>query len=130
MLQCSLEALEESMAVNLAMTNFNRKMGIKSNVLSLYERMCYIDERISASLDDQEFILRKIVNKLCELVRHANGSIEFKVRFSNFITDPFHIELFSKLLNATINLRKKLDTFRICCNRLIATEDERNAIGS
>lgn len=129
MLQCCSEALEGNMGVKIAMTNFNKKMGIKSNALCLYERMCYIDERISSSLDDQEFILRKIVNKLCELVRHANGNIEFKVQFSNFITDPFHIELFNKLLNATINLRKKLDTFRICCNRLITIEDERNAIG-
>lgn len=37
--------------------------------------------------------------------------------------------MFDKLLTATIALGSKLDSFKICCDRVLIIEEERNAIG-
>ncbi|KAJ8938988.1 hypothetical protein NQ318_015553 [Aromia moschata] len=125
---CSPRAPLQSVAVSMAMSRFGKPLGVRSELCALYERARAADGGVAACLRDQEFVLRKVVTKLCEFVKYANGGHDFGLQFSNFIAEPRHLELFGGLLRATARLRRKLDTFRICCDRLLVAEDERNAI--
>uniref|UniRef100_A0AAR5Q4E8 Uncharacterized protein n=1 Tax=Dendroctonus ponderosae TaxID=77166 RepID=A0AAR5Q4E8_DENPD len=125
-LSCTPLASEYSLPLTLAINQFCKQAGIKSNLAKLHERLKLLDGNLSNALKDQEFVLRKIVNKLCEFLRFqeiCNGD-----QFGGFISSPLHVDLFDQLLTATVGLRRRLEAFRICCDRLILVEEERNAI--
>ncbi|XP_048521593.1 uncharacterized protein LOC109542956 [Dendroctonus ponderosae] len=125
-LSCTPLAYEYSLPLTLAMNQFCKQAGIKSNLAKLHERLKRLDSDLSNALKDQEFVLRKIVNKLCEFLRFqeiCNGD-----QFGGFISSPLHVDLFDQLLTATVGLRRRLEAFRICCDRLILVEEERSAI--
>lgn len=63
------QASEDSLPLNLAINKFCKQSGIKTKLLLLHERMSQLEYKIGNALKDQEFILRKIVNKLCEIVK-------------------------------------------------------------
>ncbi|XP_074037060.1 uncharacterized protein [Leptinotarsa decemlineata] len=125
---CTAWELDKSLPVELAMSEFRRTNGLKSTVQHLYEHMKYIDEKLVVTLRGQEFILKKIVKRLFHFLKHSNDNIQFKMSTSKVFKTEFCLELFNKLLDATLVLRRKLEAFRICCNRLIVIEDERNVI--
>ncbi|XP_050310373.1 myosin-2 heavy chain-like isoform X2 [Anthonomus grandis grandis] len=82
-----------------------------------------IESRISNTLRDQEYLIRKIVYKLCEKIK-----LQDMLGFEGFLSDPYHINLFDKLLSATLTLRRQLDSFKICSERVLIVEEERNSI--
>ncbi|KAL3285428.1 hypothetical protein HHI36_019530 [Cryptolaemus montrouzieri] len=124
---CSSQVTEENLPVTLAVNRFYRQMGFKSRIINLYDRMCNIDGRISNMLQIQECFLKKVISKICDMVRKGNRvDIQFNLR--RLTLNSEYMEMFNNLLNANIGLKKNLDTFRICCDRLIIIEEERNMI--
>ncbi|CAG9768183.1 unnamed protein product [Ceutorhynchus assimilis] len=124
---CTLQASEESLPVNLALYRFCKQSGMKTKLQLLHDRMNQLDSDVSHSLKDHEFVLRKIINRLCEFVQEMSNG-DFKDQFGRFINDPLHVNLFDKLLSATLSLRSKLEMFRNCCDRILIIEEKRNAI--
>ncbi|XP_060519608.1 girdin-like isoform X3 [Cylas formicarius] len=122
---CAPQACEISLAVNLALNKFCRQAGLKTKLSRLHERMSQLDYQVASSLGDQEFVLRRIVSNLCEHVRQqiANG----EKPIWRYLTAS-QVDLFEKLLDATLSLRRTLNNFRICCDRLIIVEEERNNV--
>ncbi|XP_044754462.1 golgin subfamily A member 4-like [Coccinella septempunctata] len=124
---CNPLLMEENIPITLAVNRFNMQAGIKSKIFVLYERMSRIDGRINNLLHIQECLLRRVVEKMCDIVRKDKGwTMQIQIR--SFITKPEYINLFNNLLNASIGLRKNLETFRICCDRLLIIEEERNTV--
>ncbi|XP_045464858.1 unconventional myosin-XVIIIa-like isoform X2 [Harmonia axyridis] len=124
---CNPSVMEENIPVTLAINRFCLKVGIKSRIIILYERMCEIDGKISNLLRIQECLLRRVVEKICETLKREDG-ITLQIQVRNMLASPEYLGLFNNLLNASVGLRKNLDTFRICCDRLLIIEEERNSI--
>ncbi|KAG5894711.1 hypothetical protein JTB14_034759 [Gonioctena quinquepunctata] len=125
---CSNGLLDENIPIVLAMGRFRKECGMKSNVHNLYEHMRCIDEKLVSTLRVQEFILRKIVKKLFQFLKNPNRKMQIKLECGRLFQNDFCLDLFNRVLEATLILKRKLESFRICCNRLIVIEDERNFI--
>lgn len=122
---CSPENLEDNLPIVLSLEHFRKENGMKSNLFRLYEYMEGLDEKLHKSLNCQEYILRKIIEEFCiAMKKQSKVKINFNVSQPN--QQNICVDLFNNLLDATVSLRKKLDSFRICCNRLLLIEDERN----
>ncbi|XP_057658243.1 probable DNA double-strand break repair Rad50 ATPase [Diorhabda carinulata] len=115
----------EDLPVVLDFAQFTKQNGMKSIILRLYEHMKHIDRKLYKYLNTQEFILRKISEKLYEVLEKP---YEQRILLQQTINPAVYLDLFIALLEATVGLRQKLNSFRICCNRLILIEDERNHI--
>lgn len=101
--------------------------------MGLYERMTTIDERIHTIVSRQECLLREIVEKL---IGHSCKAFSFNVFnnnsnhcLSHLFNNRKQFEMLNEMFQATISLKSELDRYRLCCNRLIVIEDERNALG-
>ncbi|KAK9891339.1 hypothetical protein WA026_014581 [Henosepilachna vigintioctopunctata] len=124
---CHPQSVDDNLPVTLAVNRFNKQSGHKSKIINLYDRMCCIDGRISGLLQVQECFLRKLIGKICEFAK--NGSeIDVQLNYRKMLTNPEYMNIFNNLIHANIGLKKSLDTFRICCDRLIVVEEERNLI--
>ncbi|CAG9837310.1 unnamed protein product [Diabrotica balteata] len=122
---CTSET-SESLPISLALEHFKKENNIKSNLSSLYEYMKNVDSKLTKNLNSQECLLRKLVEKLCEVIRNSekNGSLTNTV----ITQSSFWVDLFNDLLKATIGLRKNLHSFQVSCNNLVVVEDERNCL--
>lgn len=108
------------------MDRFKKEIGIKSKNTLLYERMIKLDNKIESVVSSQQRTLKDIVRQLTQYFSQRPDSV-----YPTCITiPPAQLELFYELLRKTASLSKSLDVYRICCNRLIATEDEKNTIGN
>lgn len=126
--QCNPLVIDENIPISLAVNRFYFRVGIKSRIVVLHERMCKIDGRIHNLLHIQECLLRRVVEKMFQMMKKEKGlTIQFQIR--NMMTKPEYLSLFNNLVNASLGLKKNLDTFRICCDRLLIIEEERNSIG-
>lgn len=103
---------------------------MKSRLMNLYERMTAIEEQIQNMICRQEFILKEIFEKFIGRTCMTNFTICHK---EDTISQPFsnkqQFEMLNEMLNATVSLSGELDRYRLCCNKLIVIEDERNALG-
>ncbi|KAL1502061.1 hypothetical protein ABEB36_007263 [Hypothenemus hampei] len=124
---CFPQASECSLPLNLAMNKFYRKMGVKTKLLSLHERMKILEKKISNLLTNQEYILKKIVNKWCDFFKVRQDS-SFHEKFQTFLLNTVNVTLFDELLSATISLGNELENFKIACQRVLIIEEERNNI--
>lgn len=123
---CQSNATEENLLVNLALSRFCKKMGFKSKIIVLYERMCNMEDRVNTILQVQECVIRKILSRFFDLVKI--DEVDVKRQLKKLLANPEYTELFNNLIHANVALRKNLDVFRICCDRLIVIEEERNMI--
>lgn len=131
-LQCVPHETEENLQLNLAMNKFCKQSGLKSKIMNLHARMVDMEKRIIRMTLQQEDMISEIVTKLIEFVKNSNdvennNVLSFLAQLNN---ESGQLETLAKILTATNKLRKELDTFRTCCNRLIVIEDERNSLGS
>lgn len=92
--------------------------------------MVNVEKRILRLVEQQEDMVRIIVNKFTVF---AKGSYNYEglVNYvsSNLERTNYEFEVLAKIFDTTTKLRKELETFRTCCNRLILIEDERNSLG-
>ncbi|KAF2890679.1 hypothetical protein ILUMI_15494 [Ignelater luminosus] len=111
------------------MNKFCKQTGIKSKIMNLHARMVDIEKRIIRMTLQQEDMIREIVTKLIAFVKNSNDGennvLSFLAQLNN---ESGQLETLARILAATNKLRKELDTFRTCCNRLIVIEDERNSL--
>ncbi|CAH0548068.1 unnamed protein product [Brassicogethes aeneus] len=121
--KCCGDVIEESIPLGLAMTKFRNETGIKTRSYSLYEKMLRIDQKISGMLNNQQQILKRMVKTMFMTTQN-----EQQTQPAWFNLYPIHIEIFNKLMYRTMALAKSLNIFRICCDRLMVQEDERNTI--
>ncbi|XP_049819285.1 ecotropic viral integration site 5 protein [Aethina tumida] len=121
---CRTDISDVSVPLILAMDRFKKEIGIKSKNTLLYERMIKLDNKIESVVSSQQRTLKDIVRQLTQYFSQRPDSV-----YPTCITiPPAQLELFYELLRKTASLSKSLDVYRICCNRLIATEDEKNTI--
>ncbi|XP_030755839.1 myosin-J heavy chain-like isoform X1 [Sitophilus oryzae] len=129
---CSPQVSDESLPLNLAINKFCRQNGLQTRLSCMYERMNRLDTNLLRCLRDQEYVLEQIVKELCnDTKRKFTGvpKVELKFQFgSPYVTNPNVVDLFIKLLNATLHLKRKLIGFKICCDRVLIVEEERNGI--
>ena len=113
------------MTVALAMNKFYRELGMKSRMMDLYDRICSIAGRTNCIIQTQEGILNEIISNMRD---YMNPS-EFKKFLGNFDINTNYIEVFNSLLDTTLSLKRSMNSFRNCCDRLVNTEEKRNEIG-
>lgn len=92
--------------------------------------MSDIDERIRAILHRQEGVLGEFLDHVFTEASNASEMVKFDKCLSSYLHDRRQIEFFERIFTSTVSLKKELDRFRLCCNRLIIIEDERNSLGA
>lgn len=99
--------------------------------MSLYERMTAIDGQIQVIVSRQECLLLEIVEKVIgQSFKGANiHTLNNKSCLTQIFSNREQFEMLNEIFHATISLKNELDRYRLCCNRLIVVEDERNALG-
>jgi hypothetical protein len=123
--QCLPELTDDNMTVALAMNKFYRELGMKSRIMDLYDRVCNIAGRTNCIIQTQEVILNEIISNM----RQYMNPSEIKKFLGNFDINTNYIEVFNSLLDTTLSLKRSMNSFRNCCDRLINTEEKRNEIG-
>ncbi|XP_063925811.1 chromosome partition protein Smc-like [Zophobas morio] len=121
---CLPELTDDNMTVALAMNKFYRELGMKSRMMDLYDRICSIAGRTNCIIQTQEVILNEIISNMRD---YMNPS-EFKKFLGNFDINTNYIEVFNSLLDTTLSLKRSMNSFRNCCDRLVNTEEKRNEI--
>lgn len=99
--------------------------------MSLHERMANIDARIFAIVERQEILLAEVVDKLLRCSKNEVDRQKFESGccLSQMFPSVNQFDMFNEMFNATLSLRADLDRYRLCCNRLLVIEDERNTLG-
>lgn len=103
---------------------------MKSRLMSLYERMTGIEEPIQKIIARQEWLLKEMVEKFVE--NTFSGSFQIcgtQSLLSQLFFNKQHVDMLNEIFHATVSLQSELERYRLCCNKLIAIEDERNALG-
>ncbi|KAJ3635433.1 hypothetical protein MTP99_008342 [Tenebrio molitor] len=121
---CLPELTDDNMTVALAMNKFYRELGMKSRIMDLYDRVCNIAGRTNCIIQTQEVILNEIISNM----RQYMNPSEIKKFLGNFDINTNYIEVFNSLLDTTLSLKRSMNSFRNCCDRLINTEEKRNEI--
>lgn len=98
--------------------------------MNLYERMANTDERIQNVIKRQEYLLKEIVEKFIGIMFQEDFNVfNNKICLPQFIYNKQHFDLLNDIFHSTIELKSEMERYRLCCNRLISIEDERNALG-
>lgn len=93
--------------------------------MSLYERMTVIDQQIQSIVSRQECLLREMIEKL---IGHTFKS-DNNDSLSQVLSSRQQFKMLNDMFHATASLQSELERYRLCCNRLIVIEDERNQLG-
>lgn len=89
--------------------------------MNLYDRMTTIDKKIEKIVLQQEYLLKEVVNNFI--------GMNNKFCISQLFLTQQHFEILNQIFHGTVNLKSELDRYRLCCNKLILIEDERNTLG-
>lgn len=87
--------------------------------------MLHIDEKISDMVEVQHQMVGDVID---QLYGSDTGNCAKKLLKCYFERDS-NFETLAHILGATCELKKELDLFKTCCNRLISVEAERNVLG-
>lgn len=99
--------------------------------MNLHERMLCMEKNILNVAQEQEEMVHGIVTKIAEFSKHdSTAACNPKLFLSKLNDNDEKVDNLAKILGSTIKLRKELDVFKTCCNRLVIIEDERNSLGS
>lgn len=121
---CVLSETEENLALNMEMARFCKRTGLKSGIVCMYEDMKSVEEKLRSLMNLQEHVLQVVLGKVMRLELEEEKEWKEALLGKN----PEQHNILYSLLRVNAQLRNEIDTFRVCCDRLMTIEDERNAL--
>lgn len=115
---CAPQLSEQNMQLSLAMYKFIKDNGGKSKLNILHEKLHEYDVRVTELLAKQE-----------ELVKNASEQgISGKDGPDNKSCSLSHYDIYTRIMNATVQVKKELEELRVCSEQIMNLEAERNAL--
>lgn len=126
--QCTPQLTEENLQLSFAMYKFVKDNGGKNKLNILHEKLQAYDQKVSQLLAKQEELVQN-VSKNCVCEELAAGG-ENELQDSNKKTEQriSHLDLYSRIMNATIQVKKELEELRQYSEKVVQLENERNAL--
>lgn len=123
---CAPQLTEENMNLSLAMYKFVKDNGGKNKLNILHEKLHEYDERVSELLAKQEELVKN-ASKNClekEIIKEDENEFLHADRACRIA----HLDLYSRIMNATVQVKKELEDLREYSEKVVNLENERNAL--